>query len=270
MWGTSTLCSSRSSRMVGAWSASAWVLTFGLVINLGILAISRPVLPTDAPTVGWLVLVGVSNVVTILLVLSALRVGKVSLVAPIVSADGALGAVFAVLAGETLGVTSALLLLVITGGVVLAAVAPENLPVQGERKSLAVTLAIWAVLAAGFNLYATGHVSSSVAVEWVALPPRLIGFAVLAVPLALAGKLRLSRKALPLLLVSGAAEVVAYIAYAISARHGIAIASVLASQFAVVSAVGAYIIFGERLTRLQLSGVVVVICGVSLLAAIRP
>jgi drug/metabolite transporter (DMT)-like permease len=44
---------------------------------------------------------------------------------------------------------------------------------------------------------------------------------------------------------------------------------VLGSQFAVVSSVGAYILFRERLTRLQLAGVVVVIAGVTALVALR-
>jgi uncharacterized membrane protein len=205
MWGTSALCSSRSSRMIGAWSAAAWVMTFGLAINLVILAIARPAAPTDRGTLGWLAVEGVTNVAGLVLSYSALRVGKVSLVTPIVTSEGALAALAAVLAGEPLGLASALLLVLITGGVVLAAMAPEERPVPGERKNLAVRLAILAAVVSGINLYATGYVSSSVATAWVVLPPRLVGVLVLTLPLALAGRLRLSRKALPLVVVSGAA-----------------------------------------------------------------
>jgi drug/metabolite transporter (DMT)-like permease len=91
----------------------------------------------------------------------------------------------------------------------------------------------------------------------------------LAVPLKLAGRLRISRRALPLVAIAGAVEVAGYACYAIAARHGIAIAAVLAAQFAVVSSIGAYLLFGERLTRLQLSGVLVVVLAVSALAAVR-
>jgi drug/metabolite transporter (DMT)-like permease len=269
MWATSTLCSSRSSRMIGAWSVTAWVMASGLVLNLAILAVWRPAPPSESATLGWLVIGGAGNVVGLLLGYSALRVGKVSLVAPIVSTEGALAALVAVVAGEPLGVASALLLVVITCGVVLAAIAPEVLPVAGERKGLAVGLAVLAALAFGVSLYSTGHVSSTVGLGWVLLPPRLIGVVALTVPLALTGRLRLTRRAAPLVLVSGAAEVVGFASYALGARHEIAIAAVLASQFAVFTAVGAYLLFRERLTRRQLAGVVLVIVGVALLAAVR-
>ena len=64
------------------------------------------------------------------------------------------------------------------------------LPVVDEHKGAAVGLAVLAALAFGLSLYATGHVSSTVALPWVLLPPRLLGFVALAVPLALSGRLR--------------------------------------------------------------------------------
>ncbi len=269
MWATSTLCSSRSSRMVGAWSVTAWVMASGLVLNLAILAVWRPAAPSGHATLGWLVVGGVGNVVGLLLGYSALRVGKVSLVSPIVSTEGALAALVAVAAGEPLGVASAVLLVVITCGVLLAAIAPEVLPVEGERKGLAVGLAVLAAFAFGVSLYATGHVSSTVALGWVLLPPRLLGVVALTLPLALAGRLRLTRRAAPLVVTSGVAEVAGFTSYALGARHGIAVAAVLASQFAAFTAVGAYLLFRERLSRLQLAGVVLVIVGVAALSAVR-
>jgi drug/metabolite transporter (DMT)-like permease len=73
---------------------------------------------------------------------------------------------------------------------------------------------------------------------------------------------------LPLVIASGIAEVVGFFSYTDGSRHGIAIASVLASQFAATSALGAFLLFKERLSRLQLVGVVVVICGVGVLSAL--
>ncbi len=269
MWAAATLCSSRSTRMLGAPPVLAWVMTVGLALNLVLLAVVRPPRPTDGPTIGWLAVGGIGNVLGLLLAYSALRVGKVGLVAPITSTEGALAALVAVIAGEPLGTSSAVLLLVITGGVVLAAAAPEVLPVVDERKGAAVGLAVLAALAFGLSLYATGHVSSTVALPWVLLPPRLLGFVALAVPLALSGRLRLTRPAVPLVVTSGVAEVIGFASYAAGARHGIAVAAVLASQFAAFAGVGAYLLFRERLTRLQLTGVTVVIVGVAVLSAVR-
>ncbi len=269
MWATATLCSSRSSRMIGAASVLAWVMLTGLVLNLVLLAVARPAWDADSGAVAWLVVGGVGNVAGLLLAYSSLRVGKVGLVAPITSTEGALAAVISVFAGEALGVPSALLLLVIAFGVVLAAMAPEQLPVPGENKSVAVSLATLAAVVFGFSLYATGHVSSDVAIPWVLLPPRLLGVVALTIPLALSRRLRLTRAALPLVVAGGLAEVLGFTSYALGARHGIAVAAVLASQFAAFAGLGAYLLFRERLTRLQLAGVVLVIVGVAALSVVR-
>jgi drug/metabolite transporter (DMT)-like permease len=47
------------------------------------------------------------------------------------------------------------------------------------------------------------------------------------------------------------------------------VAAVLSSQFAALAGIAAYILFGERLSRLQLAGVVTVVVGVAVLSALR-
>jgi drug/metabolite transporter (DMT)-like permease len=69
-------------------------------------------------------------------------------------------------------------------------------------------------------------------------------------------------------LVSGLAEVVGFASFAFGARHGIAVSAVLASQFAAVAAVGGYLLFDERLTRVQLIGVALILSGVATLTAL--
>jgi drug/metabolite transporter (DMT)-like permease len=269
MFSIATVCSSRSSRMVGAASALAWVMLTGLAINLVALAIAGPPAHVTGSAVGWMVVTGAGNLGGLLLSYLALSKGKVGLVAPIISTEGALAAVLAVMTGEALGTASALLLGVIVCGVALAAAAPEELPVEGERKALAVALAGAAAVCFGVSLFATGHISGALPLAWVLLPPRLLGVVVLTVPLALTHRLRITRRALPLVLLGGGCEVLGFASYTLGARHGIAVAAVLVSQFAVISTVAAYLLFRERLTRLQLVGVATVIVGVAALSAVR-
>jgi drug/metabolite transporter (DMT)-like permease len=74
---------------------------------------------------------------------------------------------------------------------------------------------------------------------------------------------------MPFVVAAGICEVLGFYSYTAGARHGIAVAAVLASQFATIAAVGAYFLFHERLNRIQLAGVSSVILGVALLSALR-
>jgi hypothetical protein len=84
-----------------------------------------------------------------------------------------------------------------------------------------------------------------------------------------ARRLRITRAALPLVVASGLAELGGFTAYAVGARHGIAVAAVLASQFAALAVIAAFLLFAERLTRTQVAGVVAIAIGVAALSALR-
>src|SRR5437879_921505 len=120
----STLCSSRTSRMIGPWSALAWVALVGLAIAGPAAALGGVPANLDASSVGWLAVSGLGNVGGLLLAYAGLRTGKVGIVAPIVSTEGAVAAVIALIAGERVLFASAVTLLVIVAGVLLAGLAP--------------------------------------------------------------------------------------------------------------------------------------------------
>ncbi len=264
-WGTGTFCSARSSRIIGAWSVVAWVMLVGLIANLVLIAAGPSPGSLSAADVAWMLASGLGNVIGLILEYTALRIGKVGLVTPVTSTEGAIAAVLAVIAGEALGVPSAVLLAVVVIGVVLAGVAPDE-SASDQRKLAAVGLAVMAALLFGIGIFATGHISASLPVGWAVLPPRLVGVAVVTIPLAVSRRLTLSRAALPLVVFTGIAEVLGFVSFAIAARHSVAIAAVLGSQFGAVAAVTAFVFLRERLTRLQLAGAALVLVGVAGLA----
>jgi drug/metabolite transporter (DMT)-like permease len=269
MWATGTLCSSRSSRMIGPASVVAWVMASGIVINLAAIGLGpRPGALTGAD-LAWMGVAGATNVVGLLLVYAALRRGKVGIVAPVVSTEGSIAAAIAVVAGERLGAASGVLLAVIATGVVLAALAPEELPVEGERKGASVGLAVLAATLFGLSLFAIGRLGDSLPVAWALLPPRVVGLATVTLPLAATKRLRLTRRALPLVVVAGLAEVGGFAFFVAGARHGLAVTAVVASQFAALATIGAYLLFHERLTGRQLAGVGLVVIGVAALTVLR-
>jgi drug/metabolite transporter (DMT)-like permease len=269
MWGTATLCTSRSSRQLGAGSVLGWVMLAGLVIVVP-LAFASGVPPAlDAGVGRWLLLSGAMNVIGLALVYEALRLGKVGIVSPVTSTEGAIAALLAVLAGETLGVPTALLLVVITLGIVLASRPAEEHQLEDPHPLASTLMSVGAAATFGVGLYASGRVSDLVPVVWVILPARVLGALFVALPLALRGKLRLTRESAPLVVTAGLCEIAGMASYALGARHGIAVAAVLASQFAAVAAIGAYVLFHERLSAVQRTGAGVILLGVAVLTAVN-
>jgi drug/metabolite transporter (DMT)-like permease len=252
--------------MIGSASVVAWMMLIGLVVVL-------PVVPVSGASglgwskAPWLLLSGFGNVVGMLLVYAALRVERVGLVAPITSTEGGIAALIAAAAGETIGGGTGAALAAVAVGVVLAGIVRESDLHPHSRRG--VLLSLTAACLFGAGLYATARVGRELPLIWAVLPARAVGVAVVAVPLVLGSRLRLTRQALPLVLCSGLAEVGGFASYAVGARHGIAVAAVLTAQFAALAAVGGYLLFGERLNRVQVAGVAIIVAGVAALTALQ-
>jgi drug/metabolite transporter (DMT)-like permease len=139
---------------------------------------------------------------------------------------------------------------------------------DARRTQEAVVYSIAAAVIFGIGLVASGKAALVVPPIWVALSARLIGLVVVALPLVLQRRLLITRVTLPLVLISGTGEILGSALSAWGATQSIAIVAVLGSQFAAVAAVAAYFLFGERLSRTQVLGVVLIVVGVTALAAI--
>jgi drug/metabolite transporter (DMT)-like permease len=269
-WAGSTLCSSRSTRMIPPSAAVAWIALVGLVITAPLVLAAGIPSRLDAGAAGWLALSGAGNLAGLLAAYRAYRVGDVALIAPIVSTEGAIAAVIALAFGQSISFATAATLVVIAAGIALAALpgrAEHDIAAGGVSR--VVLYAGVAALCFGASLYATGRAGALLPLAWVLLPFRLLGAVLLALPLAVRGRLVLTRRAAPLVLAAGVFEVLGFASFTVGARHDLAVAAVLSCQFAAMSAVAAYFLFGERLERLQVAGVVIVLAGVSVLSAVR-
>lgn len=298
LWATATLVSSRSSRLIGSRVVIGWVMLVGVVVGLPFAIASEPPADVTPTALGLLLLTGVCYVAGLSLTYAAISIGKVSVVAPIVATEGALAAVIAVALGDTIGLTAGVMLIVIAAGVVLASLEPARpeVPVGGiditadaiegpatpeseaaasdhgrqptdaETRRAAI-LSICAALIFGVGLVATGKAAALVPVAWVAVAARLVGVIAVTLPLLARRRLTVTRAALPLVIIAGTGEVFGSMLSAWGSRDSIAITAVLGSQFAAIAAVAAFILFGERLSRVQVVGVVLIVSGVPVLAA---
>ena len=222
----------------------------------------------DASTWAWLAVSGAANVAGLVVAGFAFRVGKVGIVAPILATEGAISAVLAALRGESIAPSVAFTLLVIVGGVIVATIAPDPEPVPDERPLRAAGLAVVGALCFGIGLTASGHLIQILPIAWLLLPARVIGVLVLAIPLLVLGRLVITRRSAPLVIGMGIAEVLGFTSFAIGAQYLVGVTSVLASQFAPIAAIMAFFLFKERLGRLQIAGVAVIVAGVVGLTAL--
>jgi drug/metabolite transporter (DMT)-like permease len=297
LWAAATLCSSRSSRMLGSRVVLGWVMVVGVIVGLPIAAVSPGPATLEPSTVALLGLAGICYVVGLQLTYAALRIGKVSIVAPIVATEGAIAALIAVALGDAIGIAAGLMLALIATGVVLSTLEPgrgdvpagdfdmvadaldgpatetwDTTPTAtGERPidtRRAALLSVGAALVFGVGLVAAGKSAALVPVAWVALTARLVGIVVVVIPLVLQRRLRVTRAALPLVVIAGVGEVIGSMLSAWGSRDSIAITAVMGSQFAAIAAVAAYFLFGERLGRRQVAGVALIVGGVTVLAAV--
>jgi drug/metabolite transporter (DMT)-like permease len=265
-FGVSTLCSARSSRSIGAPSTVGWVAMIGLAITLPfIVATSVPPALTGSSG-GWLLVSGVGNALGLLLAYQGLRVGKVGVVGPILSTEGAVAALLAVAAGQQLGVPRIAALSVIAVGIGLAGIARSS--TTTSKLAAGAAWAAGAALAFGVSLYATGRAGAVLPLAWALLPPRIVGTAALALPLLAAGRLRLTRRVAPLLLTAAGCEVAGFALYTVGARQNIAVTAVLVSLFGAVAAILARLVFEERLGRVQTAGIATIVAGISTLSLV--
>jgi drug/metabolite transporter (DMT)-like permease len=255
--------------MIDPSSVVAWVMLTGLVIAAPAAALAGVPSRLDGAPGAWLAVSGVGNLAGLMFAYRALRVGQVALVAPIISTEGAIAALIAVAAGETIAAAVIASLAVVAFGVYLAAAPAGHRDESRQSRLVAVRFAILAAVAFGMTLYATGRAGSELPLAWILLSGRLVAAVALALPLALSGRLRITAPAIPLVITAGICEVVGYSAYTLGARHGIAVAAVLASQFAPLAALAGFFVFKERLARVQLAGMVLIIAGVAALSGFQ-
>jgi drug/metabolite transporter (DMT)-like permease len=292
LWASATLTSSRAGRLIGASSTLAWMMLVGLVVAIPLGVASGP-LPTLTPsTTVWMLCSGIGNVVGLLFVYRGLRIGKVGVIAALASTEGAIAAVISVVAGERMTIPVALTLCVIVVGIAVVALASgeaEETDADGPDSSAGAIPAsaghparhrfkpaqravLWGVAAAlvfGLSIYSTARLGASMSPMMAVLPARVVGVVGVFIPLAVAGRLRLTRPAAPMVLLIGLGEVFGNASFVVGSGQSIAISAVLASQFAAISAVAAFVLFHERLSLSQRYGVIAIAVGVAVLTATR-
>ncbi len=272
LWGTSDFLGGTASRrlpvlsVLGVSQLSALLLLTPLALALGALSTDRAyVLPA--------VLAGLVGAAALVAFYRALATGTMGVVAPIASLGVVVPVGAGIVAGERPSLLQVVGIVVAVAGVVLAS-GPE-LSVGGSSGLRPLLLAGVAALGFGtvFVLIAAGSEQGGTnAVVMVVLTMRLTTVAVLTVALLALARRRgvesgVRRRDLPVLVTIGLFDVGANSAFALAAQGDlIAVSSVLASLYPIVTVLLARQVHAERLARIQLVGVGAALAGVLVLA----
>jgi drug/metabolite transporter (DMT)-like permease len=270
LWGASGVAAARSGRAIGAEAALGWVYVVGLAAILPVAAIAGGTPDVDVEPVLW-ALLGVAGAVTSLyLMYAALSRGPVSVVMPLTAAQGGLAALVAVAAGASLRGVAAVALVVMSVGMYLAMRRPSAPEHAATHSTLAVGLAALSAATAAFALFASPRAARALGTLWMLAILRIGGVLGVTVPLAITRRLRIPRGVVRFVVFSGVADAAAFGSYIYAAKtSGVVVPAVLSSQYAAVSAIIAALTLGERLTRLQLAGVVAILAAVAVVTAVQ-
>lgn len=266
-WGIAAVAGGVLARRIGALATLGWAMLISLAAAIPLALASGAPKAIDIPLGAGTLLVAFGGLGGLALIYAGLRRGSIAVVAPVSATYGGVAALFAVIAGETLGILAAGALVVAVVGAVLAARGDTATPgLAFPHQSRAVLFAVGAALLWGIQLFIAGRIGDDIGASWVVLAMRVVGVAVVSLPLVIGRRLPVRRDAIVLGAIAGLGEVAGFTLYVIAAGDGVAIASVLSSQYAAVAALIGIVILGERLRRLQLAGVLLILVAVAVLA----
>jgi drug/metabolite transporter (DMT)-like permease len=287
-WGVADFMARFATRRTGALRALLFMQVAGLIALTAVMLATGhwtrffPVFRWGSWA--WIVLAGVLSALASLALYRSFEIGVLALVSPIAASYPALTLVLSILTGERLTRAHGAGVAIAIVGVIIAALAqPAKHSANGEvrveggaatdhRAHLlrGVPWALSAALGFGVNYWILGFrvmpVFGGFASVWVIRLVTLVVLALLLRPLGQTGRLPSGSTAW-LIFFIGVADTAGFVANNLAFKQEqIAIATVLASLYGVVTLLFAAAFLRERLGRRQWVGVAVIFCGVALMS----
>lgn len=278
-WGVADFMARFATRQMGALRALMFMQVAGLIVLTAVmLAAGRWAAFFPAfhwSSWAWIVLAGILSALASLALYRSFEIGVLALVSPIAASYPALTLVLSILTGERLTRAHGAGVAVAIVGVMIAALAhPEKNAVSSvDHRQHLLRGVPWALAAAfgfGVNYWILGFrvmpVFGGFASVWIIRLVTLIVLALLLRPLGQSAHLPRGSTAW-LIFFIGVADTAGFVANNLAFKQEqIAIATVLASLYGVVTLLFAAAFLRERLGRRQWAGVAMIFCGVALMS----
>ncbi len=263
-WGSGDFGGGTLSRRAPLFGVVGVTQATGILVALALAALVGEPLPTVAD-VAWAVVVGIAGVVGITSLYHGLAVGRMGVVAP---TTGLVGAVIPVLFGFLVqGVPPPATIVGIAGALAAVVLVTRSPGMAADRPS-GVEWALLAGLAIALFNIGIGQFSGSSAFGLLVII-RLVQALVTAVLIvAWRRPWRLPRDMLGKVLLVGLLDIGGNMAFILATQSGdLAVATVLASLYPVVTVILAILILRERLTRSHVAGIVLTAVAIALISA---
>jgi drug/metabolite transporter (DMT)-like permease len=264
-WGTADFSGGFVSRRVPAIPVTVISQAAGFAAILAAVAIEGG--RHDSRSFGIGLLAGLGGGAGLAAFYKALSLGTMSIVSPIAACGAVVPFGVSVATGERPGGIAIVGSVLALGGAVLASA--EERRADSPNRARAVALAALAAIALGLFTYFLGLGSREGSVLSTLTGAR-VGSLSLLVLLAVGRResLRVPRRWLLPIAAIGLCDLAANAMFAFASRHGLlSLVSVIGSLYPVMTVALAYVILHERLTRVQLAGVVAALLGVAAMSA---
>lgn len=265
-WGVADFSGGLVSRRLPTLAVTVVSQSAGFAVLLAVLAARGGGIDTRSLAFG--LAAGVGGGAGLAAFYRALALGTMSIVSPLVACGAVVPFALALAGGERPSPIAAAGAVVALGGAVLASV--EERRAAAPERARAVALALVAAVALGLFVYFLGLGSRGGGDTLSTLVGARVGSLTLLVALTLARRAALvvPRASLVAVAAVGLADVTANALFALASGRGLlALVSVLGSLYPVMTVLLAHLVLGERLTRVQLAGIVVALGGVAALSA---
>lgn len=270
-WGSHDFLARFPSRRIGPVNSALGVTLAGfLILGLWLLFGGEP-LTIVWPSLWLTAVTGIAFAVGTLALYGALAIGPLSVVAPIAGSYPALAVLFAVIAGERPSLVQWAAVAVVMAGVVLVAQRKEDAQSSEPSGSMRAIIGLSLVASVGFAVaFTSGQAAVAVFGEvqsiWLA---RAFGLVTVALAYLRPGtRFEMPVRWLPVIVAMGLLDVGALLAVTMAGSlPDPAIATVVSSGFGAVSVILAWLLLREKISLLQLVGIVLIIGGVVVLAS---
>lgn len=266
VWGTADYCAKKAATSLGFWPTVWGMNAVGALVLASAWAAGAFTLAA-APW-GTLAGLGAGNALGGVLFYYALEFGPLALVSPITAAYPVVSAVCAfLLIGERLSAALALAVAGVIAGTLLASLAPAHTGTQYPKRRRALLSAVAGALTFGVVFFGLAAVASTAGTAAPVLVFRLMGAALLALPLLAGARLPRALLRSKWVWATGVLDSGAYLLYAVGARHlPVAVISSLSGLFTVWTLVLAVLFLRERLAKIQWLGVGLLVAAIAALA----